>query len=182
MAKTENDLYARLDALDIVHHTVEHEAAFTVEESKAHRDQLPGGHTKNLFLRDKKKNIWLATVDEDCPLNLKQLKKTLGASGNLSFGSADLLMDILGVIPGSVTAFAVLNDAARRVTMVLDTGLLANDVINSHPLRNDKTTAIKSGDMVKFLNAEGYDPILLDFRTLANELAELENSNLSAVE
>lgn len=182
MASTENDLYARLDELGITHRTVEHEAAFTVEESKAHRDQLPGGHTKNLFLRDKKKNIWLVTLDEDCPINLKQLKKTLGASGNLSFGSADLLMEVLGVIPGSVTAFAVLNDESQRVTMVLDTGLMANDIVNSHPLRNDKTTAIKSDDLMKFLNAEGYEPIMIDFAALAKELGDEEKTDASAAD
>ncbi len=169
MSKTEDDLYARLDELNITHRTVSHEAAFTVEESKGHRDDLPGGHTKNLFLRDKKKNIWLATVDEDCPINLKQLKKVFGASGNLSFGSADLLMEVLGVIPGSVTAFAVINDTDKRVNVVLDTGLMAEEIVNGHPLRNDKTTAVTSNDLVKFLKAEGYDPMLLDFKALAIE-------------
>jgi len=172
MAKSEAELYARLDELGIEYRTVEHEPVFTVEEAKAHRDELPGSHTKNLFLRDKKKNFWLATVDEDCPVNLKQLKKVLGASGSLSFGNADMLMEVLGVIPGAVTAFSVINDTENRIKMVLDTSLVEQGIINGHPLRNDKTTAVSSDDLVAFLKAEGYDPLMIDFGALAEELAK----------
>ncbi|MTI09390.1 prolyl-tRNA synthetase associated domain-containing protein [Curvivirga aplysinae] len=174
MPKTDQELYARLDALGINYRTVEHEAAFTVEESKSHRDDLPGGHTKNLFLRDKKKNLWLATVDEDCPINLKQLRHVLGASGNLSFGNADLLMEVLGVIPGSVTAFSVINDTEKRVRMVLDTALMEEELINGHPLRNDRTTAVTPSALMTFLKAEGYDPMMVDFKALADEIATQE--------
>jgi len=171
MPKTDEDLYQRLNELGIDYRTVEHEAVYTVEEAKAHRDQLPGGHTKNLFLRDKKKNIWLATIEEDCPINLKQLRHVLGASGNLSFGNAELLMEVLGVIPGSVTAFSVINDSEKRVNMVLDTALMEEEFINGHPLRNDRTTAVTPKALVDFLKAEGYAPQMIDFKALAEELA-----------
>ncbi|MDX1739071.1 MAG: YbaK/EbsC family protein [Alphaproteobacteria bacterium] len=172
MAKGEKELFERLNELGIEHETLSHEPVFTVEESQALRDNLPGGHTKNLFLRDKKKNLWLATIEENQPVNLKQLKKVLGASGNLSFGNADLLMEVLGVIPGAVTAFSVINDTEKRITMVLDKALLDQELVNGHPLRNDKTTAVKSSDLLTFLQAEGYDPLILDFELLAKEAEE----------
>ncbi|MEQ9490173.1 MAG: prolyl-tRNA synthetase associated domain-containing protein [Alphaproteobacteria bacterium] len=165
----DTDLYARLDGLDIAHRTVEHAPLFTVEESQALRGELPGAHIKNLFLRDKKKNIWLVTVLEDREVDLKALKTLFEARGNLSFGSADLLMDVLGVIPGAVTPFGVLNDTEGRATMVLDKAILAEETANAHPLRNDRTTAVASQDLVAFLKAENHAPLLLNFDTMELE-------------
>ena len=161
--KTDVDLYSRLEALGIDYTTHEHEAVFTVEESQKLCGSLPGAHVKNLFLRDKKKRIWLATVQEDNAVDLKALKRRLGASGSLSFGSAELLMDTLGVIPGAVTPFGLLNDAERKVTMILDATLLAADVVNAHPLRNDRTTTVSADDLLAYIKAEGYEPLIIDF-------------------
>lgn len=163
MPKTEKELFDRLDALDIPHKTIEHEAVFTVEESQKLNGGLEGAHIKNLFLRDRKKSLWLCTVLEDRDVDLKALRKRLGAKGSLSFGAPDLLMDVLGVIPGAVTPFSVINDAERQVTVVLDQGILDHDVTNGHPLRNDATTTVSSTDLMKFIQAEGYEPQVIDF-------------------
>jgi len=156
-------LFARLDALGIGHETVDHAPLYTVEQSRALRGDLPGAHIKNLFLRDKKRRMWLVTVLESRDIDLKALRKRIGAQGNLSFGSADLLMEHLGVIPGAVTPFAVINDRPGGVSMVLDKALLTGGVVNAHPLRNDRTTAIGPDDLVKFLEAESHAPLILDF-------------------
>jgi len=150
---TEDDLFRVLGGLGIETRTVDHPPAFTVEEAKAHRGDLPGGHCKNLFLRDKKKNSYLVVCLEDTPIDLKALGPTVGAQGRLTFGSADRLMEILGVAPGSVTPFAVLNDADRAVTVVLEAAMLEQTPLNYHPLRNDRTTAITPTDLMRFLEA-----------------------------
>jgi Ala-tRNA(Pro) deacylase len=156
-------LFARLDALGIRHQTVDHPPLYTVEQSRALRGDLPGAHIKNLFLRDKKRRMWLVTVLESRDMDLKALRPRIGAQGNLSFGNPDLLMAHLGVIPGAVTPFAVINDRAGDVSMVLDKALLTGGVVNAHPLRNDRTTAIGPDDLMKFLDAEGHAPLILDF-------------------
>ncbi|MBE9553508.1 MAG: prolyl-tRNA synthetase associated domain-containing protein [Proteobacteria bacterium] len=156
-------LFARLDELGLVHETVEHEALYTVEQSRALRGDLPGAHIKNLFLRDKKRRMWLVTVLEDREMDLKALRHRIGAQGNLSFGNAELLMQHLGIIPGAVTPFSVINDREGNVTMVLDKALTEIDPVNAHPLRNDRTTAIAPGDLVRFLEAENHAPLIMDF-------------------
>lgn len=156
-------LFRRLDALGIDYTTHRHPPVFTVEEAKALRGTLPGAHVKNLFLRDKKKRIWLVTVLEERDIDLKALKRRIGAQGSLSFGSADLLLKVLGVQPGSVTPFGVLNDRDRRATMVLDKGALENHLVNVHPLRNDMTTAVSADGLLRFLEAEGHAPEIIDF-------------------
>jgi Ala-tRNA(Pro) deacylase len=157
----EAPLLARLDALDIAVEIHRHPPLHTVEESRALRGAMPGGHIKNLFLRDKKRRQWLVTVLEDATIDLKDLRHTLGASGNLSFGSAELLSASLGVAPGSVTPFAVMNDAERVVTMVLDRGILGHDPINAHPLHNGATAAIARDDLLAFLTACDHPPELI---------------------
>ncbi|MCK5621869.1 MAG: prolyl-tRNA synthetase associated domain-containing protein [Alphaproteobacteria bacterium] len=156
-------LFARLDELGLAHETVEHEALYTVEQSRALRGNLTGAHIKNLFLRDKKRRMWLVTVLEDREMDLKALRHRIGARGNLSFGNAELLMQHLGVIPGAVTPFSVINDREGNVTMVLDKALLEIDPVNAHPLRNDRTTAIAPQDLAGFLEAENHAPLVLDF-------------------
>lgn len=163
MPKTDKELYDRLAELGIDYQTTEHPALFTVEESKALRGVLAGAHIKNLFLRDKKKRLWLATVLEDRKVDLKALKKRLGAQASLSFGDPELLMEVLGVIPGAVTPFGVFNDTEKRVTVVLDSGLFDHDVVNCHPLRNDRTTTLSGDGLKAFLRAEGYEPVMIDF-------------------
>jgi Ala-tRNA(Pro) deacylase len=158
MAAAPDVLFAYLDRLGIAHKTVRHPPLFTVEESRALRGQIPGGHTKNLFLRDKKGAAFLVVALEDAAIELKSLHRRLGASGRFSFGSAELMGELLGVEPGSVTPFAVMNDAAGRVTVVLDAAMLAHDVLNFHPLRNTATTTIARDGLVKFLEATGHRP------------------------
>lgn len=159
-------LHARLDALGVPYRAVSHPPVFTVEEAKALRGELPGHHIKNLFLRNKKGQMWLVTCLEDREVDLKALGERLGA-GRFSFGSADRLMTYLGVRPGAVTPFAVINDREGAVTMVLDSGLLeggpGKELVNCHPLVNTMTTALAPADLVRFLEAEAHAPQLLDF-------------------
>ncbi len=156
-------LFARLDELGISWETHDHPPLYTVEQSRALRGDLPGAHIKNLFLRDKKRRMWLVTVLESRDIDLKALRQRIGAKGTLSFGSAELLMQHLGVIPGAVTPFAVINDRAGNVAMVLDRALQAGTLVNAHPLRNDRTSAVAAEDLVRFLGAEGHPPLILDF-------------------
>src|SRR5262245_21798271 len=135
MPATPDNLFAYLDRLGIAHRTVAHPPLFTVEESRALRGQIPGGHTKNLFLKDKKEALYLAVALEDAVIELKSLHRRLGASGRFSFGSAELLRTVLGVEPGAVTPFAALNDTTGRATVVLDSTMMARAVLNYHPLR-----------------------------------------------
>jgi len=152
------DLFAALDRLGIAHPTVTHPPLFTVGQSQGLRGQIPGGHTKNLFLRDKKGALYLVTAEEDAAIELKSLHRRLGASGRFSFGSADLLMETLGVVPGAVTPLAAINDSAGRVTVVLDAALMEHAVINCHPLANTMTTSLARDDLVRFLEETGHRP------------------------
>jgi Ala-tRNA(Pro) deacylase len=158
MPASPDDLFACLDRLGIAHRTVRHTAVFTVEEARALRGQVSGGHTKNLFLRDKKGALFLVVAPEDATIELRALHRLLGASGRFSFGSADLLRETLGVEPGSVTPFAVLNDTQHQVTVVLDAAMMANAALNFHPLVNTGTTTISCGGLVRFLEATGHPP------------------------
>jgi Ala-tRNA(Pro) deacylase len=155
-------LFARLDALKLAHRTVEHAPVFTVEQAKQHRGALPGHHIKNLFLRNKKEAMWLVVALEDRAVDLKRLGEVLGA-GRLSFGSPERLRTHLGVEPGSVTPFALVNDTAHKVTLVLDRGLLEGGPVNAHPLTNTMTTAILFADLERFFEATGHTPQWLDF-------------------
>ena len=158
MSATPDDLFAFLDRLSIAHATVNHPALFTVEQSRALRGQIPGGHTKNLFLRDKKGTLFLVVALEDAAIDLKSLHRRLGASGRFSFGSADLMRTHLGVEPGAVTPFAAMNDVERKVTVVLDAAMMTHPVLNYHPLVNTRTTTIRREDLVRFLEATGHPP------------------------
>ncbi len=148
---------ARLDALGIETATVRHPAVFTVEQSKALRGSLPGGHAKNLFLKDKKGVMWLVVASEDRPIDFKALRPRLGSAA-LSFASAGTLRRVLGVEPGSVTPFALIDDAGHQVRVVLDAGLLAHGALNFHPLVNTATTTIAADDLLKFIRACGHEP------------------------
>jgi Ala-tRNA(Pro) deacylase len=155
---TPTDLFAFLDRLGITHTTVMHPALFTVEQSRALRGTIPGGHTKNLFLKDKKGALFLVTALEDAVIELKSLHRRLEASGRFSFGSADLMRETLGIEPGAVTPFAAINDRDRRVSVVLDAALMQHDTINAHPLVNTMTTSIARADLLRFLEATGHAP------------------------
>lgn len=159
--KTAGDLFAFLDTLAIAHKTKYHAPVFTVAEAVALRDEIPGAHTKNLFVKDKKDRFFLLTVEENAVVDLKSVHTIIGASSRVSFGKPEKLMEYLGVIPGSVTVFGAINDKGHDVTFVLDAGLMNEDVINGHPLSNDATTSIARDDLLRFLEATGHEPLVL---------------------
>jgi Ala-tRNA(Pro) deacylase len=154
------ELFERLEALGIATQTVEHPPLFTVEDSRASRGEIPGGHTKNLFLKCKKGSLWLVVVHEETRVDLKALAKRLGA-GRFSFGNEQLLGEILGVRPGSVTPFALINDSNQRLGVVLDEALQAFGRLNFHPLENSATTGISRDDLITFIHACGHEPLVL---------------------
>ena len=152
------DLFAFLDRLAIPYATVSHPPLFTVEQSQALRGKIPGGHTKNLFLKDKKDTLFLVVALEDATIELKSLHRRLGAAGRFSFGSAELMRATLGIEPGSVTPFAAINDTEGHVVVVLDAAMMVQSTLNYHPLVNTMTTSIGRDDLVKFLAATGHEP------------------------
>jgi Ala-tRNA(Pro) deacylase len=158
---TPDELFDRLDALDVAHKTYSHPPVFTVAEAVALRGQLPGGHCKSLFLKDKKGGLWLVVALEERRVDLKRLADALAAP-RFSFGNPELLYEALGVRPGSVTPFALINDRDHRVTVVLDRAMLDRDPLNYHPLENDRTTAIAPADLLRFVKACGHEPRILD--------------------
>lgn len=158
MPASPDDLFAFLDSLGIAQKTVTHPPLFTVEQSQALRGTIAGGHTKNLFVKDKKDKVFLLVAPEDAAIDLKSMHRLLGASGRFSFGSADLMRELLGVEPGSVTPFGVINDKEARVNVVLDRAMMDHEILNYHPLVNTMTTSIGSADLVKFLKATGHEP------------------------
>ncbi len=166
MPCTRDDLMARLAGLGLQTTTIEHEAVFTVAESEKIERNLAGGHTKNLFLRDAKGRLFLVVAESHTVVDLKTLHKVIGA-GRLSFGKPDLLAEVLGVPPGSVTAFAVINDPTRRVSVVVDRALMGYDTINCHPLVNTATTNIARDDLLNFLRATGHEPAICDLAAMA---------------
>lgn len=161
-AVTAEALLERLRCMGISVTTRHHPPVFTVDEAKALRGDIEGAHVKNLFLRDKKGAMWLVVCREDRVLDLTSLAAQIG-SKRLSFGSADRLMQYLGVIPGAVSPFAVVNDVDCAVRVVLDRDLMAESPWNFHPLDNAMTTSIAPDDMLRFLTAEGHPPTFIAF-------------------
>jgi Ala-tRNA(Pro) deacylase len=161
MPATPEDILACLDRLGVAHETVEHPPLFTVEESQALRGQIPGGHSKNLFVKDKKSRLFLLTLGEEAEIDLKRVHEKIGASGRVSFGSAELLEEVWGVRPGAVTPFGAINDAAGRVTVVLDSELMAHARVNFHPLVNTRTTGLTPAGLLAFLRATGHEPVVI---------------------
>ena len=158
---TPDDLFQRLQALGIATTTVRHPPVFTVEEAKLHRGHIPGVHTKNLFLRNKKDQMWLVVCHQDRTVDLRRLGPALGSSSRLSFGSPQRLMRYLGVIPGAVNPFAVINDHQNAVRLVVDSAILGEEPLNFHPLDNAQTTSITPEDFLRFLKAEEHPPTLI---------------------
>jgi Ala-tRNA(Pro) deacylase len=167
----------RLAELGIETATVDHPAVFTVAESEQLERQLSGGHTKNLFLKDAKDRLFLLVAESRTAVDLKSLPKRIG-SARLSFGKPDLLLAVLGVTPGSVTAFAVANDTEHRVTLLVDSALMRHDRINCHPLENTATTSIGRDDLLRFWRATGHDPHIVDLTGVSvSEQADSETAN-----
>jgi Ala-tRNA(Pro) deacylase len=159
---TESDtLLAHLETSEIEVRTFEHPAVHTVDESKALRGAIPGMHTKNLFLRDGKRNFYLFVTDEDAAINLKQLSRRIGAKGGLSFGSPDALQELLRIRPGAVSVLALVNDEQRRVKLVLDKRLETTTAINCHPLSNERTTSLSQTAFAKFLATIGREAVYI---------------------
>ncbi len=165
MVMTRDDLLARLGDLGIATETFDHAPVFTVEEARIHCGHLPGGHCKNLFLKDKKGQLWLIVTLDSQPIDLKSLSKALGAA-RFSFGKPDLLHETLGVTPGSVTPFALINDVDLRVSVVLDSVMMAMDRLNYHPLTNDATTAITPQGLHDLIISCGHRPRIFNFASI----------------
>jgi len=158
MPATPDELFAYLDSLGIAHKTMTHPPVFTVGEGRELRGAIKGGHTKNLFLRDKKGTVFLVVALENAVIELKSLHRQLGATGRFSFGSRELMRELIGVEPGSVTPFSVINDETGRVTVVLDAAMMDYELLNYHPLVNTGTTTISREGLLKFLEATGHKP------------------------
>lgn len=165
MAATPEDLFAFLDQQSIDYRTVQHPATFTVEEGRHLKASMPGGHSKNLFMKDKDGTLVLISAWADSSLKLNQLHKLIGTR-RLSFASADLMQECLGVQPGSVTAFGLLNDKDGRVRFIVDAALMGFDTVNFHPLVNTATTAISREDLRRFVAATDHDLTEIDFSAL----------------
>jgi Ala-tRNA(Pro) deacylase len=163
--KTRADLMALLDSLGVEHTTVDHPAVFRVGEGEDVKAAIPGAHTKNLFLKDAKGQLWLISAEDRTVIDLKRLHHVIG-SARLSFGQAALMEEALGVTPGSVTAFALINDVDHRVRFVLDRNLAVAERVNFHPLTNTATTGVSREGFGKFLAAVGVTPQVVDFATM----------------
>jgi Ala-tRNA(Pro) deacylase len=161
MPATSEDLLAYLATLGVETETVDHPPLHTVEDSQALRGDIPGGHAKNLFVKDKKSRLFLLVSSETTAIDLKRVHEKIGAQGRVSFGSADLLEEVWGVRPGAVTPFGAVNDQAGRVRVVLDEAMMRHERLNFHPLVNTRTTGLKSADLVKFLRATGHEPLVV---------------------
>lgn len=164
MPFSRDDLMAHLADMNIAISTIDHPATFTVAESSTIDLSLPGAHTKNLFLKDDEGTLVLVIAKSSTKVDLKALSKRLGA-GRFSFGKPELLMDALGVSPGAVTAFAVVNDTSRRVRVVFDQELMAEESVNCHPLENTATTNIARDDLLRFIRATGHEPKIMTLTT-----------------
>ncbi len=165
MPATRQDLFDFFETHGIAHSTKDHKPVFTVEESAEIKADMPGAHTKNLFLKDKSGQYFLVCAEAHAQVKVNRLHPVLGCK-RLSFGKPEPLLEYLGVVPGSVTLFSVINDTDQNVTLVIDKTLAEADIVNFHPLLNDATTAISSADMIKFAKATGHDPVIMDFNTL----------------
>lgn len=161
---TREELYKRLDALGIKTKTTDHDPVFTVAESDQLELAIPGAHTKNLFLKDAKGRLFLIIAQSTTNINLKSLPAKMGSS-RLSFGKPELLLKLLGVPPGSVTAFALMNDRKNQTSVVIDAQLMDCDIINCHPLRNNATTSIARDDLLRFIRDCGHQELVVDFQT-----------------
>jgi Ala-tRNA(Pro) deacylase len=172
--KASNAAHTLIATLGLSARTVNHAPLFTVEESRALRGEIPGAHTKNLFLKDKGSNLFLVTAEESSPLDLKQLDKAIGAKGRVSFASAEQLLEALGILPGSVSPLALVNDKAGRVRFILEDKLAKAEHINVHPLVNTQTTTLTVGDLVRYIEATNHSvtTLTLPYR----EMAETANS------
>ncbi len=169
MPLSPTDLLKKLEGLNIETTTYEHEAVFTVDESSKIKQEIPGGHTKNLFLKDKKGNFFLVVAEGTAQIKLNSIHGLIGAKGRVSFGKPEALMELLGVKPGSVTAFAPINDHENKVSVIIDKPLLRHDLINCHPLTNEMTTTISREDLLLFLKHVNHEPQIIQVSDVGEE-------------
>jgi Ala-tRNA(Pro) deacylase len=169
MPATPADLFALFDRLGIEHSTIEHPPFFTVEEARPWHDEIPGLHCKNLFIKDRKGGIWLVVLPADKRADLGRLEKALGAP-RFSFARPEVLEEVLALTPGSVTPFGLINDTRRRTMVVLDQDMLDAEWVNFHPLHNAASTTLRSADVLRFVRALGYDPVLLQVPEVSAEM------------
>lgn len=160
MPATPDELFALLDRLGIEHSTVTHPPLFTVAEGRPWHDRIPGLHCKNLFIRDRRGGIWLVVMPAGKRANLSWLEKALAAP-RFSFARPEILAAVLELTPGSVTPFGLMNDRQRQVTVILDQDMLDSAWVNFHPLHNAASTTLRSADLLRFVGALGYDPVIL---------------------
>lgn len=161
-------LLAYLDDLGIAHDTTWHDPFFTVEDGLGLKASMPGAHSKNLLLKDKTGALVLVSAEAERQLKLNRLHKVLGTK-RLSFASAEALHETLGVVPGSVTAFALINDKLGKVRFVLESTLANAELVNFHPLLNTGTTRVSQQDFRRFVTETGHEIEILDFSTLGAE-------------
>lgn len=161
MPKTQAELFDFLENLDIETRTTAHPPLFTVADSQKLRGAIAGAHTKNLFLKDKRDNFFLLTVEEEAQVDLKAIHHRIGAASRVSFGSPAALLALLGLTPGAVSAFGLINDGEGRVRFFLDERLAAAQTVNAHPLTNEATTSIATADLRRFAEATGHPVHLL---------------------
>ena len=171
MSKTAADLHDYLNTLGIEVKTVTHPPLFTVADSQNLRGEIAGGHTKNLFLKDKKDNFFLVTVEEDAVVDLKTIHTLIGAASKVSFGKPEKLLEYLGLIPGAVSVLGAVNDTEHKVSIILDEALMRHEIINAHPLTNEATTSIHRDDLLKFLEATGHEPRIVSVSAVETTLA-----------
>jgi Ala-tRNA(Pro) deacylase len=164
--KSKDDLLGFLDEIGVMARTHEHPAVFRVGEGEEIKAGIEGAHTKNLFLKDAKGQLWLISAEDRSVIDLKRLPPVIGAA-RLSFGNEALMLETLGVTPGSVTAFALINDAQHRVRFVLDRALAEAAVVNFHPLTNTATTSVDQAGLRRFFRAVGVEPTIVDFTTMS---------------
>ena len=148
---------------DVPYTVFEHRPIFSVEDGVGIKESISGQPVKNLFLRDKKRTPYLVTVLSNRRVDLKALRHHLGTSGNLSFGNEEMLWQHLGVRPGSVNPFAIVNDTEHQVTPIVDTGIFNDDLFNAHPLRNDKSISMAGNDLKRLYTIWEREPLFINF-------------------
>ncbi len=166
-----DELMELLDELGISTQTRQHPALFTVEDGVEIKKTIPGGHTKNLFVKDKKGNFFLIVAGDQARIPMNKIHAKIGARSRLSFANADYLMQYLGITPGSVTAFAAINDHEGQVKVIIDEPLLDSDLINCHPLTNTMTTTISRSDLLRFLEHVNHKPDIIAL-SISDDVAE----------
>jgi Ala-tRNA(Pro) deacylase len=162
---TPDDLFVVFKQLGIAYSLHHHIPLFTVADSLEIEKGIPGRHCRNLFVRDKKERMFLVSALNETRIDLKKLAPAIGAD-RLSFGSPERLHRHLGVKPGSVCPFAVINDRDNLVTPVLDADMMTCDLINFHPLLNTMTVGLTPADLLTFMAHIGHNPVILDMGQL----------------